>query len=93
METAYTNKHLISGLPLKEVMITFFKDNSPDKVQALFWKFFQCWVIKDCKIKAEISDEELALFLDQLNELIAAAYNTYQENGFVSISQEGNSND
>lgn len=93
MEAAYTNKHLISGLSLKEVMVTFFKDNSPDTVQDLFWKFFQCWVIKDCKIKAEISDEELALFLDQLNELIAAAYTAHKENGTLSIPKEGNSHD
>jgi hypothetical protein len=93
MEAAYTNKNFTSVLSLKEVMVTFFKENTPDTVQSLFWKVFQCWVIKDCKIKAEISDEELALFFDQLNEVIAAAYIVHQEQAVLPISQGGNSHD
>lgn len=93
METLYTNNNLTSALSLKEAISAFFKGNSPETAQALFWKIFQCWVIKDCNIKAEVSDEELALFLDKLNELIAAAYNAHQEYGSLSISKEGNSHD
>lgn len=58
----------------------FFKRNTPESVRVLFWKMFQCWVTKDCNLKAEISDEEVALFFDQLIDLVAAAYSLRQAN-------------
>ena len=55
----------------------------------MFWKVFQCWALKDCTIKAEVSDEELALFFDHLNELVDAAYIEHQASEFKPKSPEG----
>ncbi|WP_345952993.1 hypothetical protein [Mucilaginibacter sp. PAMB04168] len=78
MEAILTNNSFSSGPPLKEVMATFFRKHTPDSAKLLFWKVFQCWALKDCTIKAEVSDQELALFFDQLNELVDAAYLEHQ---------------
>ncbi|MGF7079052.1 hypothetical protein [Mucilaginibacter sp. UYCu711] len=93
MEALYINNNFTSGLSLKEVIATFFKGNSPETVHALFWKMFQCWVIKDCNVKAEVSDEEVALLFDQLNDLVAEAYKLHQANADVPNQQEGISHD
>ena len=78
MEAILTNNSFSSGPPLKEVMANFFRKHSPDSAKFLFWKVFQCWALKDCTIKAEVSDEELALFFDQINELVDAAFLEHQ---------------
>lgn len=59
-------------------MESFFAKHSPESARFMFWKFFQCWAIKDCKINAEISDEEVAQFFDQLGDFVAAAYLEHQ---------------
>lgn len=87
MEAVLANKDFPSASPFNEVMKTFFKGHSPDTAKNFFWKMFQCWAIKDCKIKAELSDEEVALFFDQLSDLLSAAYILYQAN-IVSQSNE-----
>lgn len=69
-------------------MATFFRKHSPDSAKFLFWKVFQCWALKDCNIKAEVSDQELALFFDQLNELVDAAYLEHQASGLNTKSKE-----
>lgn len=71
-------------------MATFFVENTPESVKYFFWRMFQCWAVKDCKIKAEISDEEVALFFDQLMDLVAAAYIVHQANRVSPNQQEGN---
>jgi len=80
MEAVFINKDLTPALPLKKVMDAFFSDNTPESVKSLFWSMFQCWVTKDCNLKAEVSDEEIALFFDQLSDLVAAAYVVHQAN-------------
>lgn len=70
-------------------MKTFFGEHTPESAQVLFWKFFQCWVTRDCNIKADLSDEEVALFFDQLMDLVAAAYILHQANGALENKQEG----
>ncbi|MDB5024948.1 MAG: hypothetical protein JWP78_2703 [Mucilaginibacter sp.] len=71
-------------------MAIFFKVNTPESVKVLFWKIFQCWVTRDCKIKADLSDEEIALFFDQLIDLVAAAHIAHQANrASGSKSKEG----
>jgi|SRR6185437_8576458 len=86
MEAVFINKDFSSGLPLQEAMIAFFEGYTPESVKGLLWRMFQCWVTRDCKVRAEISDEELALFFDQLMDLVAAAYVVHQANG---VSQGG----
>ena len=88
MEAVFINKSISDQLTLSEVMSSFFKKNTPDSTKTTFFKIFQCWALKDCNIKAEISDEEIALFFDQLIDLVAAAYILHEANR-VSPGQEG----
>ncbi|MFI5161231.1 MAG: hypothetical protein ACHQHN_08130 [Sphingobacteriales bacterium] len=89
MEAVFAHKDFNFELPLKEVMETFFGVNTPESVKELFFRMFQCWVTKECNIKAEISDEEMALFFDQLTDLVAAAYTVHQANRALQTGQEG----
>ncbi|MFC0513115.1 hypothetical protein ACFFGT_02850 [Mucilaginibacter angelicae] len=93
MEAVYINNNFTSRLTLKEVMESFFRDNTPESAKVLFWKLLQCWALKDCKIKAQVSDEEIALFFDQLIDLVGAVYVVHQANGALLNSQEGDNNE
>ena len=92
MEAVFTHKHFKTDLPLGEVLDNFFKGNTPESARVFFWKVFQCWALKDCNIKAEISDAEIALFFDQLIDLVAAAYIVHQANGASNKPQGGDNN-
>jgi hypothetical protein len=74
-------------------MDIFFKANTPDSVRDFFWKVFQCWVTKDCNIKGEITDEEVALLLDQLTDLVAAAFIVHQAHRALQLRQGGAGHD
>ena len=89
MEAVSIKKNLSRHLSLKEATTVFFKANTPDTVQLLFWKMFQCWVTRDCNIKADLSDEEVALFFDQLIDLVAAAHIEHEANRASGNSQHG----
>jgi hypothetical protein len=93
MEAVNHNIQSCHDLPLKKVTEIFFSKHSLDSAKYMFFKFFQCWSLKDCKIKAEISDEEVALFFDQLTDLVAAAYILHQANGASDNQQEGGPHD
>ncbi|BAU51899.1 hypothetical protein MgSA37_00048 [Mucilaginibacter gotjawali] len=71
------------------MMDAFFQANTPDSAREFFWKVFQCWVTRDCNIKADLSDEEVALFFDQLIDLVAAAYIVHEANRVSQTRQEG----
>lgn len=71
-------------------MATFFKKYTPDSTKVLFWVLFQCWTKQDCKLTTELSDQEVALFFDQLINLVAAAHIEHQANRVSeSKRQEG----
>jgi hypothetical protein len=93
MEAVYNNFNLSSETSLKEAMKAFFKDHTPESAKVLFWKMFQCWVTRDCKIKADLSDEEIALFFDQLINLVAAAHILHQANGAACPNSKEGSDD
>ncbi|WP_158829022.1 hypothetical protein [Mucilaginibacter lacusdianchii] len=77
MEAVYIKNN--SGSPSwKTVLETFFKRNSPESVQLLFWRMFQCWVTRDCALRGGMSDEEVAVAFDQLIEFVSAAYTHHQ---------------
>jgi hypothetical protein len=88
MEAVHINNNF-SNQPWRKVLGTFFDQNSPESVQLLFWKMFQCWVTKDCTLKGEVSDEEVALVFDQLVELVAAAYSVHQSGGSAADAAGG----
>lgn len=92
MEAVNNNRHSHPNLPFRKVTETFFSKHSPDSAKYMFWKFFQCWAIKDCQIKTEIPDEEVALFFDQLTDLVTAAYLIYQAGDFNLNKPQGDSN-
>lgn len=93
MEAVIIKHNFKAGLSLKEAMLTYFKTNTPETTTVLFWKFFQCWVTRDCKIKADLTDEEVALFFDQLIDLVAAAYIVHQGNGAPVEPKKGDDHD
>ena len=88
MEAGIAN-NFSSGLSLKEVISTFFNSNTPDSSQVLTWKIFQCWTTRDCNFKSDVTNEEIAAFLDQLNLLVAAAYIEHQANAVSQNPQQG----
>jgi hypothetical protein len=90
MEAAITNDTLTSGFFCNKEIERFFESNSTDSVKDMLLRIFQCWVTKDCNIKADISDEEVALFFDQLMDLVAAAYILHQANRVSPNQREGN---
>jgi len=89
MEAVITDQDFRIDATFKDVMATFFRANDPETTKVLFWKFFRCWVTKDCSIKSELSDKEVALFFDQLIDLVAAAYILHQANGVPKPEQGG----
>lgn len=93
MEAAFIINHLPSGRSFKEVIAAFFKNNTPDSAQVLFWKLFQCWAKKDCKETTDLSDEEVALFFDQLIDLVAAAHLEHEANRASERKQQGGGNE
>ena len=90
MEAAYINKEVTADLSFEEAAEIFFKKNSTQSVQVLVWKFFQCWVTRDCKIISDLTDEEVALFLDQLIDLVAAAQILHEANRVSENAREEN---
>ncbi len=89
MEAVSNNFNITSALTLNEAMSSFFKDNTPESVKVLFWKMLQCWVTRDCNIKSDLSDKEVALFFDQLIDLVAAAHILHEANRALESGQEG----
>ena len=92
MEAGTTN-NANQGRSLKEVMTAVFNSITPDTSQVLTWKIFQCWTTRDCNFKSDVTNEEIAAFLDQLNLLVAAAYIEHQANAVSQNPQQGGSNE
>lgn len=89
MEADVINNNFTSCSNYRAGLAKFFRDNTPDSAKVMFWKLFQCWATKECTIKAEVTDEEVALFFDQLTDLVAAAYILHQANGASENPQKG----
>ena len=93
MNAVIDNTEYPSDQPLKKVMDSFFINNPPEKVKYLFWKLLQCYVLKDCNTKVDVPEKEVALFYDQLMDLVAAAYILHQANRVSKPEQGGNDHD
>jgi hypothetical protein len=91
MGAAVNKQNLTTSSTIHAGVAMFFKDHTPDSAKVMFWKLFQCWAMKECTIKAEVTDEEVALFFDQLNDLVSAAYVLHQANEPSANQQEGSS--
>jgi hypothetical protein len=88
MEAEQIQQKFASTLSPDTALTKFFEEHSLDSTKVLFWKFFQCWVTRECNIKAELSDEEVALFFDQLMDLVAAAYILHQADRVPNENQQ-----
>ncbi|MCC8407735.1 hypothetical protein LJ707_02260 [Mucilaginibacter sp. UR6-1] len=93
MEAAIQQYDFNASLHLSDVVSKFFANHTPEAAKVMFWKLFQCWATKECTYKAEVSDEEVALFFDQLTDLVAAAYILHQANGVPENPQKGEGHD
>ena len=91
MEAGITN-HFRQDHSLKEFISTFFNSITPDSSQVLTWKIFQCWTTRDCNFKSDVTNEEIAAFLDQLNLLVAAAYIEHQANAVSENPKQSGGN-
>jgi hypothetical protein len=80
MIKAFTNKNLTPIINPIEGLHSFFQSFTPESAYVNNLKIFQGWVLKDCQKRVDLPNEEVALFLDQLNSLVAAAYIIHQEN-------------
>jgi len=69
-----------SGLGSLKATELFFKDRTFGETQDIFFKLFQCWGIKECHKRIDLTNAEVALFYDQLQNLVAEAYIAYQAN-------------
>ena len=58
----------ISGARLLKATESFFKDRTFGETQAIFFKLFQCWGIKECNKRIDLTNVEVALFYDQLGQ-------------------------
>lgn len=93
MEAVLQQQDFEAPLSLREEVRKFFAGRTPDTAKVMFWKLFQCWATKECTVKGEVTDEEVALFFDQLTDLVAAAYILHQANGAPEDPQKGNGHD
>jgi len=89
MGAAVNKRNLTTSSTIHSGVAMFFKEHTPDSAKVMFWKLFQCWATKECTLKAEVTDEEVALFFDQLTELVTAAYSFHLANSDSVDMQKG----
>lgn len=56
----------------------FFKGRSFAATQDTFFKLFHCWSANDCQSQADLTEQEFAMFCDELISLVSASYVVYQ---------------
>lgn len=66
----------------------FFKSRGYATTQDTFFRLFRCWSANECKLKADITAQELILLRDDLLSLVAATYLVYQAN-LRSVNMKG----
>jgi hypothetical protein len=89
MEAVLKRPYSPSDLPPEEVIALFFENYSREVMFERAFYLFRCWVTNSCGLKEKLSDEELALFLDQLIDLVAAAFTLHQSNRVPEEPQKG----
>jgi hypothetical protein len=92
MEAVKNNPYYPSDLPPEEVIALFFQHYSRETMRDRALYLFKCWVTNSCGLKEKLPDEEIALFLDQLIDLVAAAFTLHQANRASHLPQEEQGN-
>lgn len=77
-----------SDSSLMKATALFFKERSFGETQNIFFKLFQCWGLKDCQKRIDLTNTEVALFYDQLIGIVTAAYLLHQANRVFQTGQE-----
>ncbi len=80
MKAATNDLTSVTMASAPKTLEAFFASNTPESVKEIFWYLFKAWVSQPSDKKKQYSDEEIALFLDQLINLVAAASTLHQEN-------------
>jgi hypothetical protein len=92
MEAVKNYLYFPSDLPPEEVIALFFESYSRETMRDHSFYLFKCWVTNSCGIKENLPDQEIALFLDQLIDLVAAAFTLHQANRVSKNPEEGKNN-
>jgi hypothetical protein len=77
------NKDLIpvvTPLPPLQAVEAFFGSNTPESARDTLWYLFKAWVNSPGTNRARYTDEDIALFLDQLIDLVGASFQLHQTN-------------
>ena len=82
-----------SNASLMNAMELFFKERSFGEIQNIFFKLFQCWGVKECHKRMDLSNADVALFYDQLQSLLGEVYLKYQATKSTGISIEDNNHE
>jgi hypothetical protein len=80
MEAVKKKPYHPSDLPPEEVIALFFQNYSHETMWTNAFYLFKCWTTNSCGLKENLPDQEIALFLDQLIDLVAAAFTLHQAN-------------
>jgi hypothetical protein len=80
MEAVFKNLDNVNAGSPCDVVKKFFRMYSRELSTETLWYVFKAWVSSPGANRAQFSNEEMALFLDQLIDLVAAAYQLHQTN-------------
>ncbi|MDB5145960.1 MAG: hypothetical protein JWQ66_4675 [Mucilaginibacter sp.] len=72
----------------EKALTAFFRTNTPQTAGETLWHLFKAWASQP-NHKKQHTDKDLALFLDQLIALVAAAHQLHQTNRASITPQEG----
>jgi len=78
-----------SGTGLLKATELFFKTRTFGETKDTFFKLFQCWGIKECYKRIDLTNAEVALFYDQLLNLVGQAYITFHADKPALDGEEG----
>ena len=92
MEAVINQSYYPPDLPPERVIALFFQSYSSEDTREHAFHLFKCWVSNSCELKENIPNQELALFLDQLIDLVAATFTLHQANRVSNNPEESKNN-
>jgi hypothetical protein len=92
MEVALKTFNLRQRIAFEKALSVLFDMRSPDNAYSMFWQLFEAWTQFSAK-KMQFTDKEIALFPDQLIDLVAAAHIEHEANRASGTGQEGRDRD
>lgn len=89
MEAGIKELPITNALSPQAVLADFFSTHTRESVWDIFLQLFKAWVESPDANRAKFRDKEIALFLDQLIDLVAAASQLHQTNRVKSNNAGG----